>query len=255
MKEALLSLENISFKFNTAEKPLIEDLSLVIRKNSSAAVIGPNGAGKTTFLNIALGWYKPFAGEVKFNGKELGSFTRRQSGQHIALVPQNEHIPFEYTLLEYVLLGRTPYISILSMPKEIDYEVSLQALDSVNLDRNRIITTLSGGELQLLLIARALAQQPQLLLLDEPTSHLDIKNKIRVHTLLKKLIDSGITLLFTTHDPAEAAEIASHIIMMKNGNVETEGNAADVLTDRNLSSIYGVKIGITEANGKKVIFW
>ena len=221
------------------------------------AILGPNGAGKTTLLHLALGWLKPQSGYIRLEQRLLKDYSRRALGQWMGLVPQSEHISFEYSLLEFVLLGRAPYLSALAMPEKADYEIALDALRQVGLDAlyQRSILSLSGGERQLVLIARALAQRPRLLLLDEPTSHLDLGNKGRLVHLLRDLQTRGVTILFTTHEPEVAAALATHLVLMQKGQVLKAGPLANVFTAADLTRLYQLPVSVVDLDGHKVTLW
>ncbi len=256
MSTPLLAFDRVHFGYQPDGRMVLRDLSLEIQPGTVTAILGPNGAGKTTLLHLALGWLSPRTGKVFLNGCPLGSYSRRALGQWMALVPQSERIPFEYSVLEYVLLGRAPHLAPLEMPGVADCRIAAQALESVGLDRldGRAITTLSGGERQLVLLARALAQQPRLLLLDEPTAHLDLGNKARLLGLLQGLAAQGVTMLLTTHEPQVAAALASRLVLMREGQVRHHGPLEQVLTSEHLSATYGVPVRVIQVDGKQVVW-
>jgi len=253
---SILALKEVSFGYNRFQEAL-SHLSLETPAGSVMAILGPNGAGKTTLLHTALGRLKPRSGKVILDGLPLSDFTRREIGQVMGLVPQSERIPFEYSLWDYALFGRTPYLHPLDMPGEIDRQLALQALAQVGLEdlANRSINSLSGGERQMAMMARALAQQPRLLLLDEPTSHLDLSNKSRLLILLRRFSAEGVTIILTTHDPEIAAMIATHLVLMRKGRVLESGLLADVFTGVNLSACYGVPVEVLEIGGRQFVLW
>ncbi len=253
----LLSFDRITFGYRHNSHLVLRALSLEIQAGSVTAILGPNGAGKTTLLHLALGWLSPQSGCVRLNGKPLGRFSRRELGQWMALVPQSERIPFDYSVLEYVLLGRAPYLSPLEMPGAQDCRISEQAIEQVGLGplSGRAITTLSGGERQLALTARALAQQPRLLLLDEPTSHLDLANKARLLRLMQDLAAQGATLLLTTHEPEVAAAIATQLVLMRDGQVYQAGPLPQVFTAEHLSATYNAPVQVTQVDGRRIALW
>jgi len=254
---ALLEFDQISFGYPLTNQPVMEDFNLEIEPGTVTAILGPNGAGKTTLLHLALGWLKPQEGSVRLDQHPLKDFSRRALGQWIGLVPQTEHISFEYSLLEFVLLGRAPYLPSLAMPGKTDYEIAADALEQVGLAemQNRSIMSLSGGERQLVLVARALAQQPRLLLLDEPTSHLDLSNKGRLVNLLRELAGNGATILFTTHEPDVASALATHLVLMKKGKVLKTGTLAEAFTDQDLTRLYQLPVSVIDVSGKRVALW
>ncbi len=253
----LISFKKVTFSYQPLNKRVLNNLSFGINQGSVTAILGPNGVGKTTLLYITLGWLKPQEGEIFLDNRPLHNYSQRERGRWMSLVPQKEHIPFEYSLTEYVMLGRAPYLKPLEMPGKEDYRIAIDSLEAVGLKkiRDKSITALSGGERQLLLIARALAQQPQILLLDEPTSHLDLKNKKRIISILKDQVLRGVTVLLTTHEPEVASSLAEKLVLMREGQVLTEGPADEVFTGDLLSETYGLKVKIVEIEGKRLALW
>ena len=175
----------------------------------------------------------------------------------MALVPQDEKIPFEYSVTEYILLGRAPYLPPLGTPGKKDREIAQQSLEEAGIGElaGRTVSRLSGGERQLVLLARALTQQPRLLLLDEPASHLDLHNKDKILRILKKLQSRGITLFFTSHDPELVLRLADHAVLLKKGSVIQTGGASEVLNEAHLSSLYNIPVRIADSRGRRVIIW
>jgi iron complex transport system ATP-binding protein len=257
MSQPLLSFQDITFGYEPGSPPLLQDLNLSLEAGSVAAILGPNGAGKTTLLYLALGWLKPWGGSILVSGQPLPRYSRRQLGRHMALIPQFEHVPFDYTVLEYVLLGRAPHLSALAMPGDDDYAAAFQALERVGMSElhRHSLLELSGGERQLILVARSLAQQPGMLLLDEPTSHLDLGNKSRLLRILGELHAQGVTILMTTHEPEIAQAIATQVVLMEKGRVFTSGAASDVLTSPNLSRVYGIPVHVVDVDGRRQVLW
>jgi len=253
----LLYFDQVSFGYLPDNRMVLHSLSLEIQPGTVTAILGPNGAGKTTLLHLALGWLLPQSGQIRLEGKALSQYSRRELGQKMALVPQNERIPFDYSVLEYVLLGRAPHLAALELPGKQDCLVSEDAIARAGLDHlsSRPITTLSGGEKQLALVARALAQQPSLLILDEPTSHLDLGNKARLIKLLQDLSARGVTLLLTTHEPDVAAAVATHLVLMRDGQVRQTGLLSQVFTSEYLSATYNLPVNVTQINGRRVALW
>ncbi len=253
----LLAFDQVSFGYSPRVRTVLRSLSLEIQPGTVTAILGPNGAGKTTLLHLALGWLAPQGGQVRLEGRPLGSYSRRDLGQWMALVPQSERIPFDYSILEYVLLGRAPYLAPLDMPGAQDCRIGEQVIEQVGLGplNGRAITTLSGGERQLALVARALAQQPRLLLLDEPTSHLDLANKARLLRLMQELASHGVTLLLTTHEPDVAAAIATHLVLMRDGQVYQTGPLPQVFTAEHLSETYNIPVKVTQVDGQRIAVW
>ncbi len=232
-------------------------LTLGVERGSVTAILGPNGAGKTTLLQVALGWLRPRHGEVVLDGQPLTAFSRRDLGRSMALVPQGERTPFALSVLDYVMLARAPYLAPLAMPGAEDERIVCEAIDEVGLAplSGRPVTTLSGGERQVAVLARAFAQQPRLLLMDEPTAHLDLAHKSRLVGLLRKRVAAGLTVLLTTHEPDLAAAVATHLILIRDGRVHRAGDLADVFNAADLSATYGVPVRIGEVDGRQAVVW
>ena len=256
-EHSLLRFEHISFAYRPKHAPVLQEVQLAIPTGSLTIILGPNGVGKSTLLFLALGWLKPLSGYIWLNDRRQQECTRREMGQFMSLVPQREQLTFAYSILEYVLLGRAPYLPPLSAPGEHDYAVALAALRQVGMEdfAQRNIMELSGGERQMVLIARALTQQPRLLLLDEPTTHLDLHNKAQVRTLLQQLQQQGTTILMTTHEPELAVDLASHVVLMKQGRVLYAGSGEDALTSERLSQLYALPVQVGQVAGRKVVLW
>lgn len=256
MVPKLLEIERISYRYRPNAEPVLQNLSMSIEKGTVNTILGPNGAGKSTLLDICLGWKEPEAGRILLNQEDMRSYSRRQMGRWMSLVPQDEQVRFDYTVLEYLLLGRAPYLSQLEMPGPEDIEIAREALEKVGLLplQERPASKLSGGEHQLLMIARALVQEPHILVLDEPTSRLDPGNRQRVVNLLKALLNHGVTILFTTHDPTLAADISTHALLLKQGRVIHAGPEEEVLTSEHLSELYGISMEVLRRKNKTIVF-
>lgn len=237
-------LENIEYSYPNQDIKAIDNFSYSIIKGKTTALLGPNGAGKSTLMDLLLGWKVASKGTLSLFGKSLKSYSRRELAQIISLVPQQEISRFAFNVKEYVLFGRSPYINQFAMPTDDDLKIVDEVIRKVGLKNieNRSVTSLSGGEKQLLLLARSLAQQPNVMLLDEPTSNLDPYNTAKLISILKLLAKEEITLFFTTHDPQLASEIADQIVMIKNGTLLFSGTKEEALDSKRLSSLYATKI-------------
>lgn len=257
MSDSILRFENVVYTYPDAPQRALQGLTLCVPRGQVTAILGPNGAGKTTLLRLAYGRFQPQAGQIWLEDRPLAAFSRQELGQRVALVPQREANPFAYSLLEYVLLGRAPHLSPLQMPAAADVEIALSALETVGLLPlvKRTVQALSGGEFQLLLVARALAQQASLLLLDEPTSHLDLGNKKRLITCLQNLRENGTTILLTSHEPEVVAALADQVVLMRGGQVLRSGLLDEVWQADLLSETYGIPLRVWKFDGRRHLTW
>lgn len=278
MIDSILSFRNVSFGYHPS-RLILRDVSFDLRPGRITAILGPNGSGKTTLLSLAMGWLAPWTGEIRLGGIPLKTISSRERGRRMALVPQTEHTPFDYTVLEYVLMGRAPHLPPLEMPTSTDTEIALNALEQVGIASlaERPVPQLSGGERQLMLLARSLAQiqtpsstaktarrngsshsalsTSYLILLDEPTAHLDLRNKARLIQIMRHLRDSGVTLLMTNHEPEVVLAVADDVILMESGVAPQFGAMDQVFTAEALSRIYQIPIRLVQADGHQHVLW
>jgi len=253
--DKILSLENIHFRYYPDSPNVLTDLSLDIPAGKVTAILGPNGTGKTTLLHILLGLLKPFQGQVKISGKSHREYSRKDLSQMIGLVPQFESIPFNFSVFEYVLLGRSPYLKPFQLPGDQDIRITEAALKSAGISHlaEKPVTEISGGERQLVHISRVFSQQTRILLLDEPTAHLDLENQNRILRLLKQMSTQGKTSVLTTHDPNAAIFAADYFVLMNRGNIAAQGELNQVITAENLSMIYRTPIRVEQTNGYTMV--
>lgn len=257
MADHYIEIEHVGFSYTPGNSLLLDDINLAFDKSSVTVILGPNGAGKTTLLYLLLGWLKPRTGSIRIDGKAIDAYAQPERGRLMSLVPQSEHIPFEYSMLEYVLLGRIPYLKPLELPARQDVEIAEESLLQVGLepDDPRAITILSGGEKQLLFLARSLCQQPEILILDEPSSHLDLHNKKRLLDILHRLHDKGMTILLTTHEPDFAVAAGEGAALMSNHRIVAAGPIKEIFTDELLTQVYGSEIRTVDISGTRITLW
>lgn len=256
MTPARLDFQDLRYRYGFGSD-VLHDLAAAVAPGEATAILGPNGAGKTTLLHLALGWLKPLDGRVLLDGAPIQGLSRRELGRAMALVPQSERIPFEFSVLDYVLLGRAPRLGPLQPPGPSDLAAAERAIERVGIGglASREVNALSGGERQLASIARALAQEPRILLLDEPTSHLDLANKARVLSLVKDLAKGGSTILLTTHEPEAAAMAASNLFLMREGRLLAAGPLEKLFTSQCLTQTYGIPVQALRVEGRLSAFW
>jgi iron complex transport system ATP-binding protein len=204
------------------------------------ALLGPNGGGKTTLLKTLLGLLPPLAGTVRLAGQDLGRLLVRDRARHLAYVPQVHSGIFAFTVEDMVLMGRSAWTSLLSPPSAHDREVTREALSRLGIGHlaGRPYTQISGGERQLALIARALAQEPRIVLLDEPTASLDFGNQGAIMREIRRLADTGLAVAFSTHDPNHALRYADRALLIRAGAFTAAGPVRDVLTRERLEALY-----------------
>jgi iron complex transport system ATP-binding protein len=230
---------------------VVRGVSLALSAGEWMGLIGPNGAGKTTILR-ALAGLVPFSGEVSLAGRPVASSTRREIARTVSLVPQRPEMPAELTVAEYVLLGRTPHIGTLSGESRADRLCAERAIARLELRpfAARPLGSLSGGERQRVVLARALAQEPRVLLLDEPTSALDLGRGQRALELVDRLRrEEGLTVLSAMHDLSLAGQYADRLLLLDRGEVVARGNAREVLCEESIQSHYGATVRVIHEHG------
>jgi len=252
----MLSFQNVTFGYRRAQ-PILQAVNFELHPGRIMAILGPNGVGKTTLLYLALGWLSAWNGEICLDGHTLRSHSRQERGRWLALVPQSEHTPFDYTVLDYVLMGRAPHLPPLGMPAPADYGAALQALEQVGLAAlaEHPVPQLSSGERQLMLLARSIAQSPRLFLLDEPTAHLDLRNKSRLIQIMRGLRAQGITLLMTNHEPEVVLAVADDVLLLEPGGAAQFGPLGQVFTAEALSRVYNMPIRLVDVDGHRQVLW
>ena len=222
---------------------MLADVSVTIAAGSLTGLLGPNGCGKTTLLKLLCGVLRPRTGRVMLDDRMLSSMTRRELARRVAVVPQETHPAFDYTVIEMVLMGRHPHLSAFQLEGPADLEISHQALDATGTrhlaDRNYM--TLSGGEKQRVVIASALAQSTEVLLLDEPTASLDLRYQLDIASLLARLNrDRNVTMVLATHDLNLAASLCERLVVMRDGRILAAGPTREVLTGGTVRQLYDV---------------
>ena len=244
----MIELRDVCVRFGGVEA--VSGLSLQAEEGGWVALIGPNGAGKTSALR-ALAGLVPYEGEIVLGGRDARRLARRELARLVAFVPQKPETPAELTVAEYVLLGRTPHISYLGGERTADRRAAARALRRLELDgfADRRLGSLSGGELQRAVLARALAQEAPVLLLDEPTTALDLGRQQLVLELVDSLRADGLTVVSTMHDLTLAGQYAVHLVLLDRGAVVAEGSAAEVLSAPNVAAHYGANVRVVEEDG------
>jgi iron complex transport system ATP-binding protein len=244
-----LAVKNATFSYN-GNVNVFDNISLKAPDNDVLCILGPNGCGKTTLLKCVSGILKLKHGDILLQNQSILSLKRSQIASIMGYIPQEHLSGFSYSVLEVVLMGRTPHLSLFSSPSEKDYQIAAEAMEMVGIShlREKRYTEISGGERQLVLVARTLAQQTQILLLDEPTSHLDFKNQTLVLRLVRKLAKSGLSVIMTSHFPDQALTYAGQIALMNHGTFITQGSPREIVTEDSLKQTYDMDVKIFTFN-------
>ena len=236
---AIVEVRDVKFRYDNIW--VLKDVSFTIRRGEFLAIIGPNGSGKTTLLKIIDGIYTPRRGTVLINDRNIGKISREEIAKVVAVVPQDSPMIFSFTVQEIVMMGRSPHLGRLRFEGETDYAITRKAMERSNVDHFafRSINELSGGERQRVFIARALAQQPQIILLDESTAFLDIKHQVALFNLIKALNrDEGLTVITVTHDINLASLYCDRVMLLKDGRIYSIGTPHEVITESNIEEVY-----------------
>ena len=237
--EPILKLRNIGFKYE--ENEVLKNIDLDVNSGEILGILGPNGSGKSTLLRVMDGILIPQSGEIHINGKPYRNFKRSHLAREVAMVAQEQHFRFSFSCIEVVLMGRFPHLKRMQFENHNDLRIAMEAMKATHAQEfaERSIHDLSGGEKQRVLIARALAQEPRVILLDEPTSFLDLKFKREVFKLISSLSnEKKLGVAIVSHDIDLVAQYCSKIILLKNGTVYRKGDPYTVITAENIEDVY-----------------
>ena len=237
-----MSIEVRHLSFSYGSRQVLRDVSFSVGKGRLLSVLGPNGVGKSTLFRCILGLLHGFQGEITVDGTAVSTLGARELARKVAYIPQSNYPAFQYSVFDMVLMGTTAQSRGFSPPGPKQEAASLEALERLDIAHraDRSYTRLSGGERQLVLIARALAQRSQVLLMDEPTANLDYGNQIRVLTKVRALADAGYTIVQSTHNPEQSYLFSHQILAMKDGQVLAHGAPGEVMNEDLIRALYGI---------------
>ena len=244
---AAVQLEHVSFAYS--DGLVLQDVDLSVGKGDMVGLIGPNGSGKTTLLKLISGILHPTQGEIHLDGLNLRQMKRRKVAQRVAVVPQQFHMPFAFRVEEVVMLGRTPFLRMLSDGGRKERETVGQAMEAAGIKHleQRFFNELSSGERQKVVLGMALAQQPEMLLLDEPTAHLDISHQVEILELVKGLNEEqGITVVSAIHDLNLASLYFPRLVLLNDGRIAADGTATQVLTPESIREVFSASVQVEQ---------
>ena len=244
-----IEVQNLSFSYGS--HAVLHDISFSVGSGEFLSILGPNGVGKSTLFRCVLGLLSGYTGQVLVNGIDAKTFSIREAAKHIAYIPQSSRPVFNYSVFDIVLMGTTSGLNPLRSPARRDQERCQWAMEKVGISHlaDRCYHRLSGGEQQLVLIARALVQNAPILMLDEPTANLDFGNQLLVLEQAQSLAREGYTVIQTTHHPEQSYMFSDRILAIQNGRVLTEGRPADVLSEATMKALYHVDVEILSLYG------
>lgn len=251
-----MSLETSALAYGYREREIGKDITLDLAGGEVLALLGPNGHGKTTLLKTLLGLLPARGGTLSLDGRPLAGFGVAERARTLAYVPQAHAGTFAFAVADIVLMGRTAHGGAFAAPSRHDRDVAQAMLQRLGIEHlaARPYTEISGGERQLVMIARALAQEPRYVILDEPTASLDFGNQGKVMSQIRRLAGEGLGVLFTTHDPNQALRYADRALLLRDGRALASGRAADLLTPERLAALYGVAIETVRGDDGRLAF-
>lgn len=245
----MLQVEGLHFAYAGAP-PLLVDVSFDLLRGQTLCLLGPNGSGKTSLMRCVLGLEALGAGRVRVEGQDLAALSPKRRAQHMAYVPQSSAVAFPFTVFDVVLMGRSAHLRFMADPDDSDRRWALDALDRLQILhlRERLFEQLSGGERQLVLLARALAQQARLLVMDEPCAALDLGHQVQVLQAMQSLAAEGYAILLSTHLPEQAFALQAQVALLVQGRLQGPAPAAQMLTAQALSGLYGTPVDLLEVS-------
>ena len=249
-----MSIEVKNLSFSYGERPVLRDVSFTLERGALLSVLGPNGVGKSTLFRCILGLLKGYSGTITVDGQSVRDLGARELAKRVAYIPQSNYPAFNYSVFDMVLMGTTAQTGALAPPGKQQERAAHEALERLGIAEfaRRSYTQLSGGERQMVLIARALAQQSPVLLMDEPTANLDYGNQLRVLSKVRALAEEGYAVIQSTHNPEQSYLFSHEILAMRDGRVLAHGAPREVLNAELVKELYGVDVEVESLKGDRM---
>ena len=245
----ILRIENASFSYNRGEK-IFEDINLEVNKSDVLCILGPNGTGKSTLIKCINGLLNLDSGDIFLNSTNISEMARTDLAKMVGYIPQSHSSTFAFSVFDVILMGRAPHLNVTSVPGKKDFKIADKAMESLGIShlKDKSYTEISGGEKQMVLLARVLTQEPELLLLDEPTSHLDFGNQIRTLDVINRLSENGLSVVMTSHYPDHAFLSSNKVAIMKDRGIMDIGKPENVVTEENMKKAYDIDVKVIDVD-------
>jgi iron complex transport system ATP-binding protein len=252
IENPLMEVSNASFSYD-GKLNIFENINFSVEKGDIFCILGANGTGKTTLIKCINGLMKLSTGNVLINNQNILSLKQNEIAKNIGYIPQIHNSTFPFSVLDVVLMGRSPHLEMFASPGEKDIKIAENSLKTLNIEymRDTPYTEISGGEQQMVFLARILTQQPSILLLDEPTSHLDFGNQMRTLNIIEKLAKNGLSIVMSSHFPDQAFISANKVALMKGKGFLDIGSPEEVITEENMEEIYNIQVKIVDIEHRK----
>lgn len=251
--DKLFEVKNISFSYDDEE--IFSDISFSLDKGDVLCILGPNGTGKTTLIKCLNGLHDISSGEILIKGKNIKKLSFKEISRNIGYIPQTHTPSFPFKVIDVVVMGRAPYLALTDAPRDKEIEIALNALKTLGIEylKDKDYTNLSGGERQMVFLARILCQQPDILILDEPTSHLDFGNQIKLLEIVDNLAKAGISVIMSSHFPDHTFLSSNKVAIMKDGEFVDFGSPDEVVNEENLRKAYSIDVKLVELEDNRKV--
>ena len=247
----MIEIKNLSFQYNKDSRLIFDNLSFSLYDNCVLSILGKNGIGKTTLIKCLISEIKEYKGQILINGKDVKNMSELELSKKIAIVATNNQCYQNLTVADYLVMGFANQLTFFQIPNKRQYEKAFLILEEVGYGHllNRLMLELSSGESQIVRIARAILQEPEIIIFDEPTSNLDIKNQLVIINQISNLVQKGYTVITTTHNPGQTIELGGKVLIMTE-NECVFGDVSTIISEENLNNAYGLKVKLSDEDGR-----